>query len=132
MLENALEAVTKTRKSLERSIECVKVDAAAVRYALRHGGDADISIPNDELRMLLTEQVASLLIATENLMQALGRKHSFEIRGVYPPLDPTESEELVAKVWGKIWPDQSYPRLNQLTSEQRYFAFGPGKPPASE
>jgi hypothetical protein len=100
-------------------------DAAIVRYALRNGGDSDLTVPNDDLRLLLAEQLASILMANENLMLLRGKKHFFRIRPIYVPISPDDFEECVAKVWAHIWPDCRYPRYERLTAEQRYICFGP-------
>lgn len=132
LLENALQAVAMARQRLDRSIEMMKTDGAVVRHALKNGGHPELTFPSDELRMLLSEQLAFLMIGTENLMHALGRKHLFEIRPIYPPLDPEDSEKVIARIWAKIWPDHNYPRIHQLTPEERYYAFGPGGLPKPE
>ena len=42
--------------------------------------------------------VASGMIARENIMLALGRKHTFDIRPLYPPIDPDDTEEFTHNV----------------------------------
>jgi hypothetical protein len=106
-------------------VEWMQWDAAIVRYALRNGGDADLSFPGDELRLLLAEQLASALMANENLMLLQGKKHLFNIRPIYVPISPDDFEECVAKVWAHVWPDCRYPRYDRLTPEQRFICFGP-------
>lgn len=125
ILENALEAVRAAQQDLNRTIEWTKIDAAIVRHALKNASNAELSVPDDNLRMCLSEQFSHLQIAKENLMHALGRKHLFSIRPYYAPIDPDDSEMLTAKIWAELWPDRRYPRFDQLTPEQRYYAFGP-------
>ena len=110
----------------DKLVAWMRTDGALVRYALRDGGDADLTIPSDELRLLLAEQLASVLMAKENLMLLQGRRHLFSIRPTYVPADPEQFEECVAKIWAHIWPDCRYPRNEDLSLEQRYFCFGPG------
>lgn len=97
LINNVAKLVASAESSAERLIEWMRVDAALIRHALKNGGDAELTVPNDEIRILLAEQLAAILMARENLMllQAL------------------------------IWPDQPYPRWDCLTPEQRYFCFGP-------
>jgi hypothetical protein len=103
----------------------MQVDAALIRHALKTGGDASLTIPNDDLRLLLAEQMASILMAKENLMALQGRKHFFDIRPLYVPISPSDFDECVARIWVHMWPDCPYPRYEQLSAEQRYFCFGP-------
>jgi hypothetical protein len=57
-------------------------DAAIVRYALRNGGDSDLTLPNDDLRLLLAEQFASILMANDNLGLLQREKNFFNIRPI--------------------------------------------------
>ena len=124
-LENALEAVRAAQQGLDRVIEWTKINDAVVRHVLKDSDNAKLLVPDDDLRLCLSEQYAQLQIAQENLMLALGRKHFFSTRPFYAPIDPNDSEEFTAKIWAKLWPDRRYPHIDQLTPEQRYFAFGP-------
>ncbi|MDX2221679.1 MAG: hypothetical protein SFV21_02955 [Rhodospirillaceae bacterium] len=129
LLENAESAVLSAQSALEKTIEWMRVDAALIRYALRNGGDPALTVPTDDVRLLLSDQMAALLVANENLMKLLGKKHFFNIRPFSAPLGLENFDEFKAKVWGLIWPDKRYPRYEELTPEQRYFAFGPGGSP---
>lgn len=126
LLENAWSAVREAQSALEKTIEWMRVDGAPIRYALKKGGDTDLTVPNDDLRLLLADQMALLLIASENLMELLGKKHLFSIRPFYTPLSLENLDEFKARIWGLLWPANLYPRLDELTSDQRYYAFGPG------
>jgi hypothetical protein len=110
----------------DKLVNWMRTDGALIRYALRHGGDADLILPNDDLRLLLAEQLAAVLMAKQNLMLLQGRRHRFRIGPIYVPVDPEQFEECVAKIWAHTWPDCRYPRYGRLTPEERYLCFGPG------
>lgn len=124
LTNNLVTLLASVHSTTERLVEWMRTDAALVRYALRNGGDADLTVPNDDLRMLLAEQLAAILMAKENVMLLQGRKHLFSINPIYVPIDPENLEECVARIWAHMWPDCPYPRYERLTPEQRYFCFG--------
>jgi hypothetical protein len=125
LTDNLARLLETARSTADKLVEWMQFDAAIVRYALRNGGDADLTIPDDDLRLILAEQLASIMMANENLMRLRRKKHFFNIRPIYVPTSPDDFEECVAKVWVRIWPDCRYPRYDRLTPEQQYFCFGP-------
>jgi hypothetical protein len=125
LTDNVAKLLASAQCSAEKLIEWMRVDAALIRCALKHGGDADLTVPDDNIRILLAEQLAAVLMAKENLMLIQGKSHFFHIRPIYVPIDPNDLDECVAKVWALIWPDCRYPRYERLTPEQRYICFGP-------
>jgi len=118
LLQDALAAT-------EKLVEWMRIDASLVRFALRNGGDKDLTVPNDDVRLLLAEQYAAMLMAKENVMLLQGKRHFFSIRPIYISSSLDDFQESVAKAWAQLWPDCRYPRYEQLTPEQRYMCFGP-------
>jgi len=90
----------------------------------------------DDIRLLMAEQLAAILMAEENLLLLREKRrerhlHWFSIRKLYVPTDPENYEECVATIWGRLWPESRYPRYDKLTPEQRYICFPPvAKQPA--
>lgn len=125
LTNNLVRLLETSFSTVNKLAEWMQIDGAIVRYALRNGGDADITFPNDDLRLLLAQQLAALLMAKENLMMLQRKKHLFNIRSIYVPTSPDGFEECVARVSAQMWPDCQYPRWNHLTSEQQYYCFGP-------
>jgi hypothetical protein len=126
MLLRNIEALTKISSDvIAKIVEWMKVDASLVRYALRHGGDPDLSVPTEDLRMLIVEQIAATLMLQENLMALQGRKPLIEIGRMPVPLHLHDTEECLARVWARTWPDQRYPRWDKLTADEQYYCFGP-------
>ena len=125
LTDNLVALLESVHSTTDKLVAWMRTDAALVRYALRNGGDADLTVPDDDLRLLLAEQLAAILMAKENLMSLKGKKHLFSIRPVYVPIDPENFEECVARIWAHMWPDCRYPRCEHLTPETRYFCFGP-------
>jgi hypothetical protein len=64
----------------------MRADAAIAHHALRNGGDAELTVPDNDLRLLLAEQLASLLMANEDLMRLQGKKHLLNIRPIHVPV----------------------------------------------
>jgi hypothetical protein len=123
--ENVAHLLETAISRAEKVVEWLRFDGAVIRHALRNGGDPELTIPNDNLRLLLAEQAAALLMTKENSMLLRGRKHLFSVRPFYVPTDPNDFEECVAKIWVQFWPDCPYPKYHELTPDQRYFCFGP-------
>ena len=125
LMANLDSLLTAAASATDQMVNWMQVDAAIIRYTLTTSGVTGLTIPNDDIRLLLAEQLASILMAKENLMALQGRKHFFDIRPLYVPISPGHFDECVAKIWARIWPDCPYPRYEQLSPEQRYFCFGP-------
>ena len=132
LTDNLAAFLAAAHSASDKLIEWMRIDAALIRHALKNGGDKELTVPTDELRILLAEQLAAILMANENLMVLRGKQHFFNIRPLYVPLNPEDYEECVAKVWGRIWPDCRYPRYDKLTPDQRYMCFGPGGSPRGD
>ena len=77
LLNNLVALLESVQSTSENLVAWMRTDAALVRYALRNGGDPELTVPNDDLRVLLAEQIAAILMAKENLMLLQGRKHYF-------------------------------------------------------
>jgi hypothetical protein len=121
-----IEALNKISSDVaSRIVDWMNVDASLIRYALRNGGDPDLAVPTEDLRMLIVEQIAATLMLQENLMALQGRKPLIEIGRMPVPLHLDDSEECIARVWARTWPDQRYPRWHKLTADQQYYCFGP-------
>jgi hypothetical protein len=73
LTNNLVELLASAHSTTEKLVDWMRIDAALVRYALRNGGDAELTVPDDNLRLLLAEQLAAILMAKENLMLLEGK-----------------------------------------------------------
>jgi hypothetical protein len=121
-LDQFLENIETTNAQL---IDWLKADALSNGSTVNSDGNINAPLLNDDVRLVLAEQLASIFMARENVMAQRGRKHLFQIRPVYVSLSPEDFVECTAKMWMRLWPNSPYPRYEELTREQRYFCFGP-------
>ena len=108
LLEELDNALSVALESLESTIDWMRIDAAAIRHALKNNVDNDLTIPNDNLRYELSRQMAAILIARENLRVARNRRDTFNIKPIYVPLELNNIDDFVRQVWLRIWPDAAY------------------------
>jgi hypothetical protein len=72
LTDNLVALLESVHSTTDKLVAWMQTDAALVRYALRNGGDADLTVPNDDLRLLLAEQLAAVLMAKDNLLLLRG------------------------------------------------------------
>jgi hypothetical protein len=72
LTDNLVALLESVHSTTDKLVGWMQTDAALVRSALRNGGDADLTVPNDDLRLLLAEQLAAVLVAKENLLLLRG------------------------------------------------------------
>lgn len=59
---------------------------------------------NEDDRAKISRIAASMMIARQNIMLALGRREFFNIQPLYPPLDPADAEEFSREVRRFLFP----------------------------
>lgn len=124
LTDNLVALLESVHSTTDKLVTWMRTDAALVRYALRNRGDQELTVPNDDLRLLLAEQPAAVLMAKENLL-SFKKRRLFSIKQIRVPIYPEDFKECIARIWVHMWPDCRYPRYAHLTPEQCYFCFGP-------
>jgi hypothetical protein len=97
MLENALSAQNTALDLLSSVVHGLRISSAMNKKL------GSVPLADDE-EAKISEVMASMMIARENIMRELGREELFKIRPLYPPLDPSEAGEFSRKVRNLLSP----------------------------
>ena len=97
LLADAIAAQGAAMEGFNEFVENLRLNSAVNK----HAGGVEL---NDADQDKLSEITANMMIAQENIMAAAGRAPMFNIRPLYPPLDPAGAKDLSRRVKRLLFP----------------------------